>query len=408
MTERPYLEVVWNDPASPARGFAVIDTLVGGVASGGLRMRAGCTLQEVRELAAAMTVKEAIAFDPAAAYRPFGGAKGGIDHSPYAPDAREVLARYLTAMRPLLADHWAVGEDLGVQQATLNEICAQLGLRSSIDPALRRLEDPAAGLDRVAAAFAVTVDGISLGDLVGGHGVAVAALTALAHLGRRPDRATAAIQGFGSIGGAAARYLAAAGVRVVAVTDIQGTISAPRGLDIERLLATRDSQGTIDRRDLDSAAMSERADEWLHREVDLIVPAAVSNAITPDNCDAIRAPLVVEAANVATTPDAQRRLTERGVVIVPDVIANLATNAWWWWTLFGDVAPDAAAAFARIQATIRRLVTEVLERRDRSAPAIPTRALAAQMAAELVAVAETDSGASVRMHYSSRASGNRP
>jgi glutamate dehydrogenase (NAD(P)+) len=388
MTERPYLEVAWHDPASPARGFVVIDTLVGGVASGGLRMRAGCTLQEVRELAAAMTVKEAIAFDRAAAYRPFGGAKGGIDHSPYAPDARAVLARYLTAMRPLLADCWAVGEDLGVQQATLNDICAQLGLRSSIDPALRRLEDPAAALGRVAAAFAVTVDGISLGDLVGGYGVAVAALTTLAYFGRSPAQTTAAIQGFGSIGGAAARYLATAGVRVVAVTDIQGTIAAPRGLDIEQLLAARDSQGTIDRRSLDGAAMGDRADLWLHRDVDLIVPAAVSHAITPDNCDGIRAPLVVEGANVATTPDARRRLTERGVVIVPDVIANLATNAWWWWTLFGDVAPDAAAAFGRIEATIHRLVIEVLERRHRSAGAIPTRELATQMAAELVAAAE--------------------
>ena len=94
----------------------------------------------------------------------------------------------------------------------------------------------------------------------------------------------------------------------------------------------------------------------------------------------MRARFVVEAANVATLPDAEERLAARGVVVVPDFVANMATNAWWWWTLFGDVEPDRHAAFARIAATMRRLVGELLERAD--ADGVLPRAAAASIAAE--------------------------
>lgn len=383
MSERPFLEVVWNDPESSARGYLVIDRLVGGISSGGLRMRAGCTLDEVRELAEAMTVKEAIAFREDHNYRPFGGAKGGIDFSPYDPRARAVLARYLTAMRPLLERCWATGEDLGVQQSTLNEIVSELGLSSSIDAALARLDDPAGGLRRLMDAYAVGVEGISLGDVVGGYGVATAAVTAIERRGGSPHGSTAAIQGFGSIGGAAARYLQRAGVTIVAITDVQGTIANPCGLDVERLLVGRDRSGTIDRGSLADCDATAPGDGWLAAEVDVLVPAAVSHAITIQRCDEIRAPLIVEGANLATTEEARRRLSERGVLIIPDVIANLGTNAWWWWTLFGDVAPDAPEAFAKIAETIGALVTELLDRA--ATDGSTTSEIARAMAGERVA-----------------------
>ena len=97
-------------------------------------------------------------------YTPFGGAKGGIDCDPYDPDADGVLRRYVAAMRPFLERHWATGEDLGVRQDELDEAAPSAGLRSSIDAALLRLDDPAAGLARLRAAFAVDADGIGLGD----------------------------------------------------------------------------------------------------------------------------------------------------------------------------------------------------------------------------------------------------
>ncbi|WP_305883940.1 Glu/Leu/Phe/Val dehydrogenase dimerization domain-containing protein [Crossiella sp. SN42] len=113
----PLLELTWTDPITGKRGFLVIDRLVRGVCSGGLRPCEGCTLSEVRALARGMTAKEALNYDPAARSLPLGGAKGGINCSPYDPASRQVLRRYLEAVRPYLETTWATGEDLGLRPA---------------------------------------------------------------------------------------------------------------------------------------------------------------------------------------------------------------------------------------------------------------------------------------------------
>ena len=98
-------------------------------------------------------------------------------------------------------------------------------------------------------------------------------------------------------------------------------------------------------------------DRWLSIDAEILIPAAMSYVLADANVDEVRAPLVVEAANVPTVETAQRRLHERGVTVVPDFVANVATNAWWWWTLFGDTEPAADAAFAKIASTLGSLVT---------------------------------------------------
>jgi glutamate dehydrogenase (NAD(P)+) len=113
----------------------VIDTLIGGLAAGGIRMRPGCTVAEVADLARAMTRKDAIAYQEGSRHRPVGGAKGGIDFDPLDPRAPEGLTRFLKAMRPLLQTCWAAGEDLGVRQDDLDRIVRHLGLRWTVDAA---------------------------------------------------------------------------------------------------------------------------------------------------------------------------------------------------------------------------------------------------------------------------------
>jgi glutamate dehydrogenase (NAD(P)+) len=358
----PYMTVTWHDPVSGRPGFLVIDRLIDGASGGGLRMRAGCTVDEVADLARAMSLKEAVAYAPGDRYTPFGGAKGGIDCDPYDPDAAGVLERYLAAMRPFLERHWATGEDFGLRQETIDAAAVAVGLRSSIDAALLRLDDPDAGLQRLRDAFAVDVDGIGLGEVVGGYGVAQAALAALERLQLAPAATRAVVQGLGSMGGATARYLERAGVRVVGIADRDGLIANPAGLDVERLLTARDEHGAIDRAALHPGYEQRPGSSWLDLDAELLVPAATSYVIGVEEAERVRARLIVEAANVPTLPDAERRLAERGVVVVPDFVANLATNAWWWWTLFGDVPPERDPALAKIATTMRRLVTELLER----------------------------------------------
>jgi glutamate dehydrogenase (NAD(P)+) len=151
MTEPALLEVAWTDPVTGCRGYLVIDRLVRGVASGGLRMRRGCTLFEVRGLARGMTLKEGLNYDPDGRYVPLGGAKGGI---------------------------------------------AEIGLLSSVQAVYPLLEDRAAATERPADAFRIEVGGLGLDELVGGLGVAQATLTGLEMLGLGgPNRVVVTLDG---------------------------------------------------------------------------------------------------------------------------------------------------------------------------------------------------------------------
>ncbi|WP_326837456.1 Glu/Leu/Phe/Val dehydrogenase dimerization domain-containing protein [Amycolatopsis rhabdoformis] len=359
-SREPHLQITWTDAVTGRAGFVVIDRLVRGVCSGGLRMREGCTLDEVRGLAEGMTRKEALHFEPGARYVPLGGAKGGLDCSPHDPAARGVLTRFLAAVRAIVEQHWTTGEDLGVRQDTLDEIVAGLGLTSSVQAVYPLLDNADESRARLAKAFAIDVDGVALPELVGGLGVAQAALTAAAHLGIPATPLRAFVQGFGSMGGATARYLARAGVLVVGLADANGVLANPAGLDVEELLRTRDPLGGLDRTRLRPADRELPPDAWLDVECDVLVPAAVSYCLDEANQHRVTARLVVEAANLPTSPAAEAALAARGVTVVPDFVANSATNAWWWWTLFGDLEADAEQAEAKVRTAMQRIVGELL------------------------------------------------
>ncbi|GHD87737.1 Glu/Leu/Phe/Val dehydrogenase dimerization domain-containing protein [Streptomyces naganishii] len=375
----PLMSLTWTDHVTGRQGFLVVDRLVRGVASGGLRMRPGCTLQEVAGLARGMTVKEALHYDPRLRYVPLGGAKGGIDCDPRDPGAYGVLVRYLRAMRPYVESCWTTGEDLGLSQDLVDRAAAEAGLVSSIQAVYPLLDDEAAARRRLADAFAVEVDGIGLDELAGGCGVAESVLTVLDRAGVPRAGTRVAVQGLGTMGGATARFLARAGLVVVAVADIKGTIVNPAGLDVDALLAARDSHGTVDRAVLRSGDRELPGDAWLSADAEVLVPAAVSYAIDTANQRRITARWIVEAANMPVLPGAEGLLAARGVTVLPDVVVNSATNAWWWWTLFGDVGPDAREAFAHIRRSMRALVEQVLARAeaDGRSPRAAAHALAA-------------------------------
>ncbi|MFF7712982.1 Glu/Leu/Phe/Val dehydrogenase dimerization domain-containing protein [Streptomyces sp. NPDC007988] len=360
----PLVSLTWTDHVTGRRGHLVIDRLVRGVCSGGLRMREGCTLDEVAGLARGMTMKEALHYDPEGRYVPLGGAKGGIDCDPRAPEAYGVLVRYLRAMRPYIEHMWTTGEDLGLTQDVIDEAAAEAGLVSTVQAVYPLLDDESAARRRLADAFAVDVDGIGLDELVGGCGVAESVLTALERAGVPHEGTRVSVQGFGTMGGAAARFLSRAGLRIVAVADIKGTIGHPDGLDVEALLAARDSFGTVDRSALRPGDLELPGDAWLSADAEVLVPAAVSYAVDPSNQSVIRARWIAEAANMPVLPEAEERLRARGVTVLPDVVVNSGTNAWWWWTLFGDIGADAEEAFTHTRRSMRALVDRILTRAE--------------------------------------------
>ena len=384
-TTAPLISLTWTDHLTGHRGYLVIDRLVRGVASGGLRMRRGCTLDEVTGLARGMTMKEALHHDPAARYIPLGGAKGGIDCDPHDPEAYGVLTRYLRAMRPYIEHFWTTGEDLGLTQDLIEAAAAEAGLVSSIQAVYPLLDDERAARQRLSDAFAVEVDGIGLDELAGGCGVAEAVLATLDRAGVPYEGTRVALQGLGTMGGATARFLARAGLRIVAVADVQGTVAHPDGLDVEHLLRGRDAFGAMDRTALRPGERELPPEAWLTADADVLIPAAVSYCVHTGNQAGITARWVVEAANMPVVPEAELLLAARGITVLPDVVVNSATNAWWWWTLFGDIGADADEAFAHIRRAMRALIDRMLTRAaaDASTPRAAAHALVADRLPEI-------------------------
>lgn len=337
----PLMRVTWTDPETGKRGYLVVHSLVSGLATGGTRMRAGCTMSEVEDLARGMARKTAV-FD-----LPVGGAKGGIDCDPKDPQARGVLRRFVEAMRPWIDAHWVTAEDLGVPQHLIDEVFDEVGLQQSYHAAIRRAPDIEHTLRRVRAGLNAPVPGgLLLGDVVGGYGVAQSCLGVVQARAWDPEATTVAVQGVGTMGGGAAWYLHEAGLKVVAVADAAGALYHPDGLDIPTLMDLRDRFGEIDRTQLPDDVRQLSRDAVLTADVDVLIPAAVSYAITPERVSDVSAKVIIEAANTPITPEAEELLASRGIPVIPDFVANSGAVAWAWWLLLGRVDADPVLSFS--------------------------------------------------------------
>ena len=303
MEQRPvWLKTEWVDPATGCRGYLVIDTMINEQCGGGIRMKKGLGISEVERLARTMSYKMI------GVGRCCGGAKGGINYDPTAEDSSDVLKRFLEAHKPFLLHCWLTSADLGTKAEDIQSFLSEIGIKS-----------PA----HLQKALSFTVDGMKITEVVTGYGLAVAATSALTELEeRRPDCPTAAVQGFGNVGGSAALYLERAGFKVVAVADALGTLYEPGGIDVSFLLKNRNRYGEIDRRCLPAHYRQLNREDWLAVDVDVLVPAATADAINSDNVSQIKARYIVEGANIPTTVEAEAELAQKGVVVIPDFMAN--------------------------------------------------------------------------------------
>lgn len=307
-------------------GYRVQHNLARGPGKGGIRFSPGTDLDEVRALAMWMTWKSALLNIP------FGGAKGGLRVDPSALSMAElerVVRRFTTELGGFIGPDIDVpAPDIGTDERTMGWI----------------MDTYARGHGKTVLGV-VTGKPLALGGSLGrasatSRGVVLLAIEAMKHQGIDPVGATVAVQGFGKVGAGAAALFVEAGVRVVAVSDVEGAVFKAGGLDIQALLAHTATTGSVSGfADADALAL----DALLELDVDVVVPAAVENVITEMNAPAIRARLVVEGANGPTTPDADRILEERGILVVPDILANaggvvvsyfewVQGNQSYWWT----------------------------------------------------------------------------
>lgn len=286
------------DPASQMRAVIVIDTTAFGMSAGGVRMLPDLSVEEMVRLARAMTYKYLMLEFPA------GGAKAGIWYHPATQDRQAVMDAFLQVLQPLYERRsYYPGADMGTSDDDF------LPLRN------------AAGKRRYSGLRTKHFEGLPLEDQLTGFGVVESALVA-AKAFQLPIRdATVAIEGFGKVGGGAARFIVRTGARVVAVSTLTGTRYDPKGLDVERLLELRQEYG-------DEVVRHYRGGRLLSRRtlftlpVDILIPGARPDAIQAKNVDRIQARLVVPAANIPFRPSIANRLSRRGVGVVPDFVSN--------------------------------------------------------------------------------------
>jgi glutamate dehydrogenase (NAD(P)+) len=298
-------------------GYRVQYNITLGPAKGGIRFHPGVSLDEVTALAAWMTWKCAVA------HIPFGGGKGGVICDPSKMSKREIEAltrRYIAE----IIDAIGPEKDVPAPDVNTNEqIMAWVMDTYSMH----------VGHTETAV---VTGKPVELGGSLGrreatGRGIMIAARESATHVGFNIKGAKVAIQGFGNVGSVSADLLSTeTGAVIVGVTDWKGGVFNAKGLDNPRLIAYVQQHKTVDGF---PDAESLNQEDLFKLDVDILIPAALENQITMVNAASIKAKVVVEGANGPTTPDANRHLHERGVFIVPDILANSSgvTTSYFEW-----------------------------------------------------------------------------
>ena len=289
--------VVVHDSRTNLRGYVAIDNTAKGPAKGGIRMAGDLTLKEVFLLARAMTWKTALA------ELQFGGGKAGIVMDPHTShDVREkVMRAFARRLKGIVPHSYIAAPDIGTSE-----------------------KDMAVFADELDDMRACTGKPAELGGLphelgFTGFGVYVATKALFEYLDRKMEDVSFAIEGFGEVGSWLARFLQRDGCRVVAVSDSRGTIYNKDGIDVEKLIEIKQDKGSVVHYP-DGKVISNQA--LFELDVDVLVPGARPNAINDENKNRVKAKYIVEAANIPIPERIEREFHEKGIMVVPDIIAN--------------------------------------------------------------------------------------
>ena len=287
-------------------GYRVIHSTILGPSKGGIRFDPGVNLDEVKALAAWMTWKCAVVDIP------YGGAKGGVKCNPREMSAGEI-ERLMRAYTLSMVDIFGADKDIPAPDMGT-------GPRE-----MAWLMDEYSRTRGMTVNAVVTGKPIVLGGSLGrteatGRGVMVTTLAAMGKLKINPYNASCAIQGFGNVGMWAARLLEERGLKVVAISDLSGAYYNENGIEIDKAAKYRDSnKGSLDGY---AEAQKIAGQDILTLPVDVLVPAATEDVITVSNAKKIQAKLIVEGANGPTSSKADNIIYDKGISVVPDILAN--------------------------------------------------------------------------------------
>ena len=286
-------------------GFRVQHNFARGPAKGGIRYAPDVTLDEVKALSAWMTWKCAVVNVP------FGGAKGGIICDPRQMSIGELerLTRRYTAE---LIDFIGPDKDVPAPDMNTNE------------QTMAWIMDTFSMHSRHTVNAVVTGKPVALGGSLGrreatGRGVLFSVNQAIKKIGQRPEESTVVVQGSGNVGGVAAELMHETGYKIIAISDVHGGIVNPRGLDIPAVMEYLNANKTLE--GFPGADVVDNK-ELLELECDVLTPCATENQITSENADRIKCKILAEGANGPTTPKADMILHNKGIFVIPDILAN--------------------------------------------------------------------------------------
>src|SRR5690242_12485754 len=295
-----------NGSVKVFEGYRVIHSTILGPSKGGIRFDPHVNLDEVKALAAWMTWKCAVVDIP------YGGAKGGVACNPREMSPGEI-ERLMRAYSQSMVDIFGADKDIPAPDMGT-------GPRE-----MAWLMDQYSRAQGMTVNAVVTGKPVVLGGSLGrteatGRGVMISTLAAMEKLKINPYKATCAVQGFGNVGSWAARLLEERGLKVRAISDLNGAYYNENGLSIEKVLKYRDEH----KGSLEGFPEAEKIsnDQLLTLPVDVLVPAATEDVITVKNAPKIEAKLIVEGANGPTSSKADSIIYEKGISVVPDILAN--------------------------------------------------------------------------------------
>jgi glutamate dehydrogenase/leucine dehydrogenase len=309
-------------------GYRIVHNNSRGPSKGGIRYSMEVNLDEVKALAAWMTWKCAIADIP------YGGAKGGITCDPSIMSESE-LERLTRAYTRAMSDVFGVDKDIPAPDVAT-------GPRE-----MAWIVDEFSAMKGAFTPGVVTGKPLHLGGSEGrveatGRGVTVCALQAMKKIKMDPKKSTAAVQGFGNVGSITAKHMEDAGMKIVAISDFSGAWYNPKGIDITKAIEYRDGNHNTLRGFLDGKEISN--EELLMLDVNVLAPCALENQIRRANAEEVKAQLIVEGANGPITAGADEVLQKKGIVVVPDILANGGgvTVSYFEWTQnrFGYYYPE--------------------------------------------------------------------